>query len=99
MVVDGSGSARTRRNRVERPTYMPSADANLDPARPANANAIFSTILRSSGVRRSYRLVRPSTCSTNVVLLQSVFVQMKRRTCRTRRLGWFPIAASASVRS
>ena len=57
------------------------------------------SIPRSSGVRRTYRLVRPSTCSTNVALLQSMFAQTKRRTCRTRRLGWFPIAASASVRS
>lgn len=31
--------------------------------------------------------------------LQPVFAQMKRHTYRTRRLGWFPIAASASVRS
>jgi hypothetical protein len=53
MVVGGSGNARTSRNRVDRPTETPSVDANLDPARPANASPIFSRISRSSGVVRA----------------------------------------------
>lgn len=35
VVVGGSGSAQTSRNKVEHPTETPSVDANLDPARPA----------------------------------------------------------------
>ncbi len=41
-----------RSDQPERPTETPSVDANLDPARPANASAIFSMIPRSSGVVR-----------------------------------------------
>ena len=95
----GPGNARTRRNKVERPTETPSADANLDHARPANASAIFSSIPRSSGVSCMYRLVSPLICSTNIALLQSMFTQTKRRTCSARRLGWLPIAASANEHS
>jgi len=53
---------------------------------------------RSSGVRRAYRLVRPSTCSANVAAGQPGASQKNRRTASRIITFWPPIAASASRR-
>lgn len=42
--------------KAERPSETPAVDANLDPARPANANGIFSKYFR--GISRSRGVVR-----------------------------------------
>jgi hypothetical protein len=81
-----------------RPAVMPGAAASRDPARPASAAATAPSAALSGGVRRAYRVVRPSTCSANVRFPQLGASQKNRRTVSriiTRRP---PIAASASRR-
>jgi hypothetical protein len=58
----------------------PSLAASRAPALPANAVAIASKARLDAGHRRAYRLVRPSTCSTNVTTLQSTAPQRNRQT-------------------
>ncbi len=67
----GSGRLRIPRSSVDRLTGMPSAVANLEPARPANASAIATNASCAPAVRWVCRWVRPGTCSTNVPAEQS----------------------------
>ena len=92
----GSGSAISSRSMQVRPAVIPSAAASRDPARPASAAATAPSDPASSGVRRAYRKVSPSTCSANVVRSQPGTAQKNRRTASRITTRRPPIAASAS---
>ena len=79
-----------------RPAVMPSAAASRAPARPASAAATAPSAAPSGGVRRAYRVVRPSTCSANVLRSQPGAWQKNRRTVSRIITLRPPIAASAS---
>jgi hypothetical protein len=97
--IGGSGSARIKRNRVLRLAGRPNTPASRDPARPANARPIASSMPRSNGVRRECRAVSPPTCSANVRAVQSLLSQKNRLTHSRISVGQPARAASSRQRS
>jgi hypothetical protein len=88
----------TRRSKADRLAAAHSTRASRAPARPASATATAASIAASSGVRRAYRLVRPSTCSANVAAGPPGASQKNRRTASRITAFRPPIATSASRR-
>ncbi len=92
----GSGAAMTSRSSTCRLAGAPTIAASRDAARPASATAMSRSTPASRAVFRAYRVVRPVTCSANVLRLHSGQAQKNRRAVSriiTRRP---PMAASAS---
>ena len=71
---------------VDAVTFTDMQDLGRNPARVIPA------------IRRPYRVVRPGTCSANVVLAHPPFPQTNRRTCRSMSTSRPPLAVSASCR-
>jgi hypothetical protein len=96
--IGGPGMARTKRSNVSHPVTRPRRSPRPTPARAATARPIDSNIRRSCGLRRAYALVKPSTCSANVVALHDGLSQKNLRTCRHSTTGNPATGTSATRR-